>query len=119
MRQNNKIITCLIISMFMAGCAGRTANPISITRPGDDNLSCSYIKGEISEVEAKIQKILPDVSKTGKNVALGVTGAFFIVPLFFMDFSDAEKIEIEALQGRYNHLARLHNDKRCSNTIKP
>jgi hypothetical protein len=113
-----KISTVLGISLVLASCAGRTPNPTPIVRIGDDNLSCNYIQSEISEIEAKIQKLLPDSQKTGKNVALGVTGAFLLVPLFFMDFSDAEKIEIESLQARYNHLARLYNDKACGKKIE-
>ena len=30
-----------------------------------------------------------------------------------MNFSDAEKIEINAYRTRYNHLVRIYNDKRC------
>ena len=47
------------------------------------------------------------------------TFAILDLALFFMDFSDAEKIEVEALQARYNHLARLHNEKSCSATPVP
>ena len=109
-------ITVLGLTLALSACAGRAPNPTPIVRPGDDTLSCSYIAAELSEIEAKIQKLLPESQKTGKNVALGTAGAFLIVPLFFMDFSDAEKIEVEALQARYNHLARLHNDKKCTGT---
>lgn len=109
-------IATATLVVALSACAGRTPNPTPIVRPGDDALSCQYMSSELSEIEAKIQRLIPDSQKTGKNVALGATGAFFIVPLFFMDFSDAEKIEVEALQARYNHLARLYNDKKCGST---
>lgn len=110
----NKIICFTLITAYVTGCGGRTANPTYMIRAGDDTLSCNYIQSEISELEAKMQKLLPETNKTGKNVALGVTGFFLVVPLFFMDFSDAEKIEFEAMQARYNHLARIYNDKKCT-----
>lgn len=115
----DKYFKLLLICCVLSSCAGRTPNPTSITRPGDENLTCQYVQSELSEIEAKIQKLAPDSNRTGQNVALGVTGAFLLVPLFFMNFSDAEKIEMEALQGRYNHLARLYNDKRCSTRPYP
>ena len=30
-----------------------------------------------------------------------------------MNFSDAEKIEINAYRTRYNNLVRIYNDKKC------
>ena len=103
----------LFLLIILSACAGRTPNPTMVVRRGDENLSCQYMISEMSEIEAKIQRLLPDSQKTGKNVALGATGAFLIVPLFFMDFSDAEKMEVESYQARYNHLSRLYNDKKC------
>ena len=110
----------LFLLIILSACAGRTPNPTMVVRPGDEKLSCQYMISEMSEIEAKIQRLLPDSQKTGKNVALGATGAFLIVPLFFMDFSDAEKMEVESYQARYNHLARLYNDKKCcSSPVAP
>lgn len=64
-------------------------------------------------------QLVPSTEKTGKNVALGVTGAFFLVPLFFMDFSQAEQIEVNAYRQRYNHLAILAMEKGCETQRKP
>ena len=98
----------------------KTLNTFFFPNLGSYLLSCQYMISEMSEIEAKIQRLLPDSQKTGKNVALGATGAFLIVPLFFMDFSDAEKMEVESYQARYNHLARLYNDKKCcSSPVAP
>lgn len=58
-------------------------------------------------------KLLPKRSKTGQNAALGVAGAFFIVPLFFMDFKNAEATEYEAYRQRYNNLATIAESKKC------
>jgi hypothetical protein len=112
----------LLCSIFLVvGCAGRTANPTPTVHIGDSDACCEDLEAMMSEVEAKINHLMPKSEKTGKNVALGVTGAFFIVPLFFMDFSDAEKVEIEAYRSRYNHLVRIYNRKGCGTKeiIKP
>lgn len=66
-----------------------------------------------------MQELLPKQNKTGKNVALGVAGAFFLVPWFFMDFSDAERVEYNALRNRYNHLASIAMSKHCRDDIQP
>lgn len=109
-----KIIAILgFITVIVAGCAGKTANPIPQYQPGDEARSCKAIKVEIADNEAAVLKLVPQENKTGKNVALGVTGAFFIVPLFFMDFSDAERVEIEAYRRRDNYLRVLAEQKHC------
>jgi hypothetical protein len=99
--------------MLLAACAGREANPVSEYRPGDDEKSCQRLQSEIEQIDAEIRAMLPDTDKTGQNVALGVAGAFLIVPWFFMDFSEAEKIEVKALRRRYNHLVLLGREKDC------
>lgn len=69
---------------------------------------------EVSHNETEILKLLPDEDATGKNVALGVTGAFLIVPLFFMDFKEAEATEIKAYRERNLWLRELASSKNCT-----
>jgi hypothetical protein len=64
-------------------------------------------------IQAEIQRLIPETEKTGKNTALGVTGFFFIVPLFFMDLSESEQVEINAYRQRYNHLMIIASEKKC------
>lgn len=71
------------------------------------------IESELSFVDAEVNRLIPATEKTGKNVALGVTGAFFLVPWFFMDFSQAEQTEIDALRQRHDHLIILAGEKNC------
>lgn len=73
----------------------------------------------IKNTELEIQRLIPDTDKTGKNVALGVAG-LLIWPIWFaMDFSDAEKIEVNALRQRYNHLVVLASEKECGFEAEP
>ena len=106
---------CLLLSIvvFFAGCAGREAYPVQSYIPGDEKKSCVVLKAEMAQIEADILKKLPHADKTGGNILLGVAGAFLIVPWFFMDLKGADKIEVEALQRRYNTLSILAADKEC------
>lgn len=110
-----KTVALFLAATVLTGCAGRTPNPVMVQQYGDTEKSCEALKHDMSFIESEITKLLPDTEKTGKNVALGVTGAFFLVPLFFMDFSEAEQMEVNAYRQRYNHLATIAIDKGCSN----
>lgn len=110
---SKKVIMALSLVLFLSGCAGKTPNPVSQYQIGDEGRSCESLRVEIADNEAAIMKLVPQENKTGKNVALGVTGAVFLVPLFFMDFSDAERIEVEAYQRRNNYLRVLADKKHC------
>jgi hypothetical protein len=100
-------------ALVLAGCGGRAANPVMISQFGDNKKSCDALQLEMSQIQDSIQKLIPKTEKTGKNTALGVTGFFFIVPLFFMDLSQSEQIEVDAFRQRYNGLAVIATDKGC------
>ena len=100
-------------------CAGRTANPVMAVQFGDRKKSCEALELEMAQTRQEITLLLPDTEKTGKNVLLGIAGAFIIVPWFFMDFSQAEQMEINALRQRYNQLGLIAVDKGCSVDPRP
>ncbi len=114
--KTNKITTILCL-VLVAGCAGRDPNPVPSYRVGDDSLTCSGIKSEMAYIDTQVAKLIPKSKKTGKNVALGVAGWFLLVPWFFMDFSEAEKIEIRAYQERYLALEQLWEKKSCNEIV--
>lgn len=109
---------CLLLvgSIFFAGCAGREAHPITSYIPGDEKKSCLVLSAEMAQIEAEIAKKLPHADKTAGNILLGVTGWFLIIPWFFMDLKGADKIEVEAMQRRYNALSLFAADKNCDLT---
>ena len=80
-------------------------------------MNCDEISQEITDNHSKILGLIPKQQKTGKNAALGVAGAFLLVPLFFMDFSDAERVEIQAFQERNKRLRVLYRYKKCTNIL--
>lgn len=115
----NLVAKALILIIFTAGCAGRPANPVMSNQYGDAKKSCASLETELSFIQSEIQRLNPKTEKTGKNVALGVAGAFFLVPWFFMDFSSAEEQEINAYRQRYMNLSSIAEDKQCSLEIAP
>ncbi len=86
---------------------------------GDERKSCRALEREISFTESEITLLIPETEKTGKNIVLGVTGFFLLVPLFFMDLSKAEQMEVNALRQRYNHLVILSDEKGCGFEKEP
>lgn len=114
-RAMKKTVSFVLAGILLTGCAGRAANPVMIQQYGDAAKSCEALAHDMNFIETEVSRLVPDTEKTGKNVALGVTGAFLLVPLFFMDFSQAEQVEVNAYRQRYNHLATLAMDKGCTN----
>ena len=111
----NKSILAIILALtiIVAGCAGRKANPIRAYKSTDEGMNCSEIKAEMSYVDSQISSLIPETEKTGKNTVLGVTGWFLIVPWFFMDLSDSEQHEVKAFQQRYMELDKQYAKRRC------
>ncbi len=107
-------IAFVMIAAMLVGCGGRSANPVASYQMGDEQRSCTGLQSEIASNEQEIIKLLPYEDATGKNVALGVTGFFFIVPLFFMDFKDAEELEIRAYRQRNQRLREIAYNNGCS-----
>lgn len=114
-----KRVAGLVLLGMLAGCAGRSAHPVSIQQYGDDAKSCAALEHDVRFVEGEIRRLIPDTHKAGKNVALGVTGIIFLVPWFFMDLSQAEQVEVNALRQRHNHLLILAKEKGCAIDAQP
>ena len=108
----------LIVSMLL-GCAGRPAHPVMVYQHEDEARSCDALDRELELIEEEITELVPQTYKADNNTALGVTGLFLLVPLFFMDISKTEQIEINALIKRYNHLLKIAEINECSLVREP
>ena len=108
-----RVVSALVLLTFVVGCGGRAANPVMIQKYGDDKKSCKSLEMELSQIENEIQQLMPKTQKAGKNIVLGVAGAFFLVPWFFMDLSQAEQMEVNAFRQRHNHLLIISSEKEC------
>ncbi|MCK4912972.1 MAG: hypothetical protein KAI59_02455 [Planctomycetes bacterium] len=109
-----RVISLILVSAIsFAGCAGREANPIPIYMPGDENRSCEGLKIEVAQLQADMRRILPKTDKGVTNALWAAGGCFLIVPFFFMDLKDAEKIEFDAMRQRHNRLLVYAAEKNC------
>ncbi|MEE8188252.1 MAG: hypothetical protein V3T80_03500 [Kiloniellales bacterium] len=108
------LASAISVMALVSACGGKSANPVNQYQPGDEARSCEGLKTEISSNEAEIARLIPYEDATGKNVALGVAGAFFIVPWFFMDFKEGEATELQALRRRNQWLREVASGKDCS-----
>lgn len=109
-----RLVAAVSTAAVLSACVHTTPNPIPVAQAGDDMMSCMSIENEMADMQA--QQAASDSKGTGqvaKNVGLGVAGAFLLVPLFFMDTSDAHSVEARAAQARYKRLNALYMDKGC------
>jgi len=99
---------------FMAGCAGRTASPVTEYQYGDDNKSCKHLRAEIAQINNDI--VIKNNAKHNvalANIGIFIVGLFFIPIWLAMNVKNANGIEAEALQRRHNALLRYAADKQC------
>lgn len=108
-----RLVAAIAALALVTGCAGKTANPVPESQIGDSDMTCEEISAEMAHIKNRVAVLTPETKKGLKNTALGVTGIFLIVPWFFMDLSDAEKVEIQAYQERGLKLQRIAARKKC------
>jgi hypothetical protein len=109
-------VTSIMLAAFLglAGCAGRTPQPVTAYVYGDERKSCEELNVEIANLETKIAALAPYTNKTGRNVVAGVAGALVFWPaLFFMDLQNAEKVEVESYQKRVEAFQQIKHRKGC------
>lgn len=100
--------------LILGACAGRPPAPVATVQSLDDTMSCDAIRAEINSNTQRMAELGSEAgAKVAQNVAAGVAGAFFILPLFLMDFQGAAGIDERALRSRNDYLASLART-RCS-----
>ena len=104
----------VVALFFVQGCAGRAAHPVKVTRSGDDKKTCNEIRHETRKYRKNIKKMIPAVKAADKKrTLLMVSGGLLIVPWFFLDLSDADKIETNAKRARHNYLVDRGVKRNC------
>lgn len=111
-------IAALAAAAFLAGCGGRDAHPVATVQPTDSMLSCELMYAEIAANNERARSLAREKSDAeGENVALGVAGAVLFWPaLFFMDLSNAEQVEMDALRARNQYLGTRMVAEDCGET---
>jgi len=108
------LLISLLACTFYLGCSGRMPDPVLCYQPGDDGLSCEELKIQMAEIRREIAiKPAKIKERNARNAGLGALGAVLIYPWFEADILEAEEIEIQALNTRYNRLFMIAAEKRC------
>src|SRR5690242_17580072 len=117
---NKRVASLLIVSLISASCAHTTPNPVALAQVGDDTKTCDGIANEMQQmVNTQTEAAGERNKQIGGNVALGIAGAFLIVPWFFMDLGNAATVEEKAAQARYQRLAQMQADRKCPSVPAP
>ena len=107
-------VLIVIVLFFVQGCAGRAAHPVQVAQSGDNKKTCKSLRQETKKIRQKVKKMIPAVKKADKKrTLLMLSGGLLIVPWFFLDLSDADKIETNAQRARYNYLVDRGVKRNC------
>ncbi len=115
---NNKfprVLALIVVVLFAAqSCRGRAAHPVKVVHSEDKQVTCKAIQREAKQITREVRAMMPIIKKKDTHRGyLMMAGALLIVPWFFLDLTDPEKIEANALRRRYNHLADLAGKRKC------
>ena len=108
------LVLIVVVLFFVQGCAGRAAHPVKVAQSGDVKKGCKSLRKETKQIRQNLKKMIPAVKKADKKrTLLMVSGGLLIVPWFFLDLSDADKIEANAKRARHNYLAGVAKKRKC------
>lgn len=108
-------IAAIITLAILSGCATTKPNPVVLSQTGDETKTCIRLSHEMDENRAIITgtETASNV-QTRRNVIYGITGAFILIPWFFMDLGNAPTVERQAAQSRIDRLQSIYNEKQCA-----
>ena len=108
------LVLIVVVLFFVQGCAGRAAHPVKVAQSGDNKKTCKSLRKETKQIRQKIKRMIPAVKKADKKrTLLMLSGGFLIIPWFFLDLTDADKIEANAQRARYNYLVDRGVKRNC------
>ena len=108
------LVLIVVVLFFVQSCAGRAAHPIKVVQSGDTKKACKSLRKETKKIRQNIKKMIPAVKKADKKrTLLMLSGGLLIVPWFFLDLTDADKIEANAQRARYNYLVDRGVKRNC------
>ena len=104
----------VVVLFFVQACAGRVAHPVQVAQSGDNKKNCKSLRKETKKIRQKLKKMILVVKKEDKKrTLLMLSGGLLIVPLFFLDLTDADKIEANAKRARHNYLVDVAKKRNC------
>lgn len=111
-----KTFTAALTTLALTlSCAGRGANPVTVSRATDKLLSCEGIVHEQDNMENQIRKSRHERASVSDHNTRMLVGSLIILPIFAMDVrtGSAIKKENEARRERIQALDRLYNTRGC------
>lgn len=102
-----------IFALVLSSCAGRTANPMAVVQSKDNSLTCQQLEAELISLGAAARGLSREADKLPQNAALLAAGTFLVIPYFFVDLSEAEEEELNAVRARHMRVTRIASDKNC------
>jgi len=110
---------CVGVALAVSACAGRAPAPVAVVQAMDETMNCTAIQAEVAGNNQRIADLGGESgAKVAQNVAAGIAGAIFILPLFLMDFQGSAGIDERALRSRNDYLASLART-RCATVAAP
>lgn len=110
-----KVAAAIMIGALAAGCAGRTANPVSAYSPHDQVMDCVQIGAEIDRNNKYMLQLgRESIATEHKNIAVGAVSLLLFWPAAFaMDFKGAADTDLQARDERNKVLTGLAAQKGC------
>ena len=114
-RKFQPVFVLIVMILFLTqSCAGRAAHPVKVAQSGDNKKTCKSLRKETKKIRQNIKKMIPAVKKADKKrTLLMLSGGLLIIPWFFLDLSDADKIETNAKRARHNYLVDVAKKRNC------
>ena len=114
-RKFQPVLVLIVTILFLTqSCAGRVAHPVKVAQSGDNKKTCKSLHKETKKIRQNLKKMIPAVKKADKKrTLLMLSGGLLIVPWFFLDLSDADKIEANAQRARHNYLVDRGVKRNC------
>jgi hypothetical protein len=116
MNRKCRIVLALVVVVlfFVQSCAGRAARPVKVSRSGDVKKTCNELQYETRKYRKNLKKMIPNIRAADKKrTLLMISGGLLIIPWFFLDLTDADKVEANAQRARYNHLINIAKKHSC------
>jgi len=104
----------VVVLFFVQSCAGRAARPVKVSQSNDGKKTCNELRHETRKHRKNLKKMIPDIKAADKKrTLLMISGGLLIVPWFFLDLKDADKVEANAQRARHNYLLDVAKKQNC------
>jgi hypothetical protein len=120
MRRPNAALSALFATLCIAGCAATHVTPVSMTQPGDDQLTCFQLSERIANNRTAVVTLVRADKKVADGnaakVAISVVPIAGLLAIASVDLSNEEQIRARSVIDRNERLIILAHSKGCSET---